>query len=158
MKIKNPILIILLFVTIFALSGCKINNSIPSINLNQPDKINMYVDGKQNQLTKNGNEHNKTIFDRINVLVNIRIPQEFSTMKGKISDNDVKEFKRYSVEFIYNKVQTVTIDNKKVQFTEVVFPLSEKWQNKAFIKNKDNIYIGVGIKENLDYLVKTSFK
>lgn len=118
----------------------------------------MYVDGKQNQLIKNGNEHNKTIFDRINVLVNIRIPQEFSTMKGKISDNDVKEFKRYSVEFIYNKVQTVTIDNKKVQFTEVVFPLSEKWQNKAFIKNKDNIYIGVGIKENLDYLVKTSFK
>ncbi|MDF2884640.1 MAG: hypothetical protein K0R54_5209, partial [Clostridiaceae bacterium] len=114
--------------------------------------------GKQKQLTKNGSEYDQTLFQRINVLVNIRIPQEFSTMKVEISDNDIKEFKGYAVEFVYNKIQTIAIDNKKVQFTEVVFPLSEKWQNIAFIKMKDNFYTGVGLKENLDYLVKTSFK
>jgi hypothetical protein len=156
MKIKNLVSAIMLFVIIFAFLSCKSKN-ISSISLNQPDKINMYVNGKQKQITKNGSEYDQTLFQRINVLVNIRIPQEFSTMKVEISDNDIKEFKGYAVEFVYNKIQTIAIDNKKVQFTEVVFPLSEKWQNTAFIKTKDNSYMGVGLKENLDYLVKTSF-
>ncbi|QAT40952.1 hypothetical protein [Clostridium sp. JN-9] len=157
MKIKSLVLVIILFVGTLAFSGCK-NKNISSINLNQPDKINMYVSGKQKQLTRNGSDHDKAIFDRINVLVNIRIPEELSAMKGEISDNDIKEFKGYAVEFVYKNVQTVVIDNKKVQFTEVVFPLSEKWQNTAFIKAKDNFYTGVGLKENLDSLVKASVK
>ncbi len=147
----------MLFVSTLAFSGCN-NKNTSSISLNQLDKINMYVNGKQKQLTKNGSDHDKAIFDRINVLVNIRIPEEFSTMKGEISDKDIKEFKEYAVEFVYNNAQTVVIDNKKVKFTEVVFPLSEKWQNTAFIKTKDNFYTGVGLKENLDSLVKASVK
>lgn len=155
MKPRNFILTIMMIVMIFTFAGCK-NKNTSSDKLNPPDKINMYADGEQKQITKKGDKFDQTLFDRINVLIDIRLPQELSTMNGVISDSDVKEFKGYAVEFVYNEMQTVTIDNKKVQFTEIVFPLSEKWQNSAFIRTKDNIYTGVGLKENLDYLVKAS--
>lgn len=64
-----------------------------------------------------------------------------------------------SVEFIYDKTQTAEINNgsnKKIQFTEIIFPLGGKWENTAFIKIEDNSYIPVGLNENLDDLVKLS--
>lgn len=157
MKLKDFILTISIIVIIFAFAGCA-NKNATSISLNAPDKINMYADGKQKQVTKNGSDYDKTLFDKVTFLVNVRIPQNFSVMKGEISDKDMKDFKGYAVEFIYDKVQTTTIDNKEVKFSEVIFPLGEKWQNTAFIKTTDNFYEGVGIKGNLDYLVKTSVK
>lgn len=157
MKGKKVILIFLIISVIFTLTNCK-NKSSTAMGLNSPDIINMYADGKQEQITKKGDKYEQTLFDRINVLINIRMPQEFSAMLGIISDDDIKEFKGYEVEFVYNKVQTVTIDNVKEEFTEVVFPLSEKWENTAFIKTNDNSYKGVGLKENLDHLVKAAVK
>jgi hypothetical protein len=157
MKLKNLILTISVIVIVLAFAGCA-NKKATSISLNAPDKINMYADGKQKQVAKKGSDYEKTLFDRVTFLVNVRMPQSFSAMKGEISDKDIKDFKGYAVEFIYDKVQTTTIDNKEVKFSEVVFPLGEKLQNTAFIKTTDNFYVGVGIKENLDYLVKTSVK
>jgi hypothetical protein len=89
------------------------------------------------------------------------MPQELETMKGPISETDIKEAKGYAVEFIYDKPQIITINignKEQFQFTEIIFPLSGKWENTAFIKTKDNIYTPVGLKENLDYLIKSSFK
>lgn len=160
MKIKKFISIILVVAIVFTFSGCK-NKSVSGISLNAPDKINMYANGGQKQITKAGDKYDQTLFDRINVLVNIRMPQEFSIMEGIISENDIEEAKRYAVEFVYDKTQTVTIYNgnkEKVEFTEILFPLSGVHENIAFIKTKDNHYIGVGLKENLDYLVKASVK
>lgn len=160
MRIKKLLSVVMIFILILTFSGCK-NKSASSISLNTPDKINMYVDGKQKQITKSGDKYDQALFDRINALISIRMPQEFSTMEGAISENDIKEAKGYSVEFVYDKAQTVTINNgnkEKVQFLEIIFPLSEKWQNIAFIKTKDNFYSPVGLKENLDYLVKASMK
>lgn len=45
-----------------------------------------------------------------------------------------------------------------ILFTEILFPLSEKWQNTAFVKTKENSYTPIGLNENLDYLVKLSVK
>lgn len=157
MKIRNSILTVIIIVIVFTFAGCT-NKKAISVSLNTPDKINMYADGKQNQITKNGSDYDKTIFDRINLLVNVRMPKDFSAMEGGISDNDIKDFKGYAVEFVYDKVQTTTIDNRKVKFNEIIFPLGEKWHNTAFIKTTDNFYNGVGIKEDLDYLVKAAVK
>lgn len=157
MKIRNSILAVIIIAIVFAFAGCT-NKNATSVRLNEPDKINMYLDGKQKQVIKNGSDYDRTLFDRVNFLVNIRMPQNFSAMKGEISDKDIKDFKGYAVEFVYDKVQTTTIDNRRVKFNEVVFPLGERWRNMAFIKTKENFYEGVGIKENLDYLVKASVK
>jgi hypothetical protein len=159
-KIQKSISIILLMSITFAFSGCTNKKNMNNI-LNTPDKINIYADGKQKQITKSGDKYDQTLFDRINVLVNVKIPQGLYTVKSPISEKDIKEVKGYAVEFVYDKSQTVTINNGnkvQVQFTEIIFPLSERWENTAFIKTKDNFYTSVGLKENLDYLVKLSVK
>lgn len=156
MQIKKTVSIILLLVMIFSLSGCREKFSS---SLNTPDKINIYTEGKQKQITKNGDEFEQILFDRITELVNIKVPKDWSAIKSTISDNDLKEVKAHAVEFIYNKPQSTTINygkKEKIEFTEVVFPLSEKWENTAFIKKEDNTYVPVGVRENLDYLVKDS--
>lgn len=158
LKIKKLLSIVMIFVIIMTFSGC-MNKSTPSISLKSPDKINMYADGKHKQITKSGDKFDRTLFDRINVLINIRMPQEFSTALSVISENDITDAKKNAVEFIYDKPQITTINNgksEKVQFSEIIFPLSGDWQNTAFIKTKDNSYIPVDLKENLDYLVKAS--
>lgn len=157
MKIKNSILMVIIIVIVCAFAGCS-NKNAATVNLNAPDKINMHANGKQKQVTKNGSDYDKTLFERVNFLVNARMPQKFSAMKGEISDKDIKEFKEYAVEFIYDKVQTATIDSRDIKFNEIIFPLGERWQNTAFIKITDNFYEGVQIKENLNYLVKVSVK
>ncbi len=155
MKIKNLILTVIIIIVVFAVCAKK---NTTSVSLNTPDKINMYADGKQKQVTKSGSDYDKTLFNRVIALVNIRMPQNFSAMKSEISEKDIKEFKGYAVEFVYDKMQTTTIDNKEVKFNEVIFPLGERWQYTAFIKIKDNFYTGVGINANLDYLVKAEVK
>lgn len=160
MKIRKSVIIILIVTIILSFFWYQ-NKYNYSINLKTPNKINLYVDGKQKQITKSGDKYDQTFFDRINVLVNIRMPQEFSPMKGPVSESDIKEVKGYAVEFVYDKTQTVAINNGnmgKIQFTEIIFPLSEKWQNIALIRGKNNSYTPVVLKENLDYLVKSSFK
>ncbi|MBZ9626235.1 hypothetical protein G9F71_025865 [Clostridium sp. FP2] len=160
MKMKKSIPIILLVAIVFTFSGCKDNDNLGS-GLNTPNKINMYVDGKQKQITKSGDKYDQTLFDRINVLVNIKIPKELSLVKSEISENDIKEVKGYAVEFVYDKPQAVTINNGnevQVKFTKIIFSLSKKWGNIAFIQTKDNSYIPIGLNENLDYLVKSSVK
>jgi hypothetical protein len=141
---------------IFALVGYK-NKNTSSVSLNSPDKINLHVDGKQKQITKNGDKFDQTLFDRIKVLINIRMPQQFSAALCITTQDDIKEAKENSVEFVYDKAQTVAINNNKVQFTEIFFPLSDKWKNAAFIMENGKLRNIVGIKENLDYLVKVSF-
>lgn len=59
---------------------------------------------------------------------------------------------------IYNRKRINYGSKERIEFTEVVFPLIEKWQNTAFIKKKDNAYVPVGLRENLDYLVKAAIK
>ncbi|MGH4118266.1 hypothetical protein [Clostridium sp.] len=160
MKIKKSIPIILLVTIVFTFSGCKNNDNLGS-GLNTPNKINMYVDGKQKQITESGDKYDQTLFNRINTLVNIKMPQELSIVKSEISENDINDVKRYAVEFIFDKTQTININNgnkEQVEFIEIMFPLSEKWENVAFIKTNKNIYTPVGLKENLDYLVKALYK
>lgn len=157
-RTRKFIVFILMFVMIFALQGCKDKFSG---SLGVPDKINVYVDGKQKQILKNGDKFDHILFARINELIDIRIPKDLSTLKTVISDNDITEVKGFAVEFIYNKPQSININNgqkEEVEFTEVFFPLTERWQNAAFIKQNDNTYIPVGLRENLDYLVKAAVK
>lgn len=144
---------------IFVFPGCMNKRNLNS-SLNAPNKINMYVNGKQKQITKSGDKYDQTLFNKINVLVNIRMPQELATAKFAVSENDIKDVKGYAVELVYDKPQTLNMNNgnKQMQFTEIIFPLSEKWENIAFVKTKENFYTPVGLNENLDYLVKSSVK
>ncbi|KZL90415.1 hypothetical protein [Clostridium magnum] len=80
---------------------------------------------------------------------------------SSVSLNPPDKINIYAVEFVYDKPQRLTISNgnkKQVQFTEIILPLSERWQNIAFVKIKDNFYTPIGLNENLDYLVKASVK
>lgn len=166
MQVKRLTVLILLMVLVFVLSGCTQKYSSSSDTqdqfsgkLNIPDKIIIYAEGKQKQITKNSDKFEQVLFDRINQLVEIRIPKHFSTARCEISDADLKEVHSYAVEFVYNKPQNTTINNgkaEKIEFTEILFPLSKKWENITFIKQKDNYAIPVGLHENLDYLVKAS--
>lgn len=175
MKFRKQIVTVLLIATIFTISGCKnkdkdtlssdLKNSEQTNAINNllktPNKINMYADGKQKQITKSGDMYEQTLFERIKFLIDIKIPPEFSVSKGIYTETDIKDVKAYSVEFVYDKPQTVTINNgnkTQVEFTNIYFPLGDKWQNTAFIMTKDNQYTLVGLKENLDYLIKASVK
>lgn len=175
MRLKKTMAAILVVAAVLTLGGCKsrdkeaLNTSLKDSEKNSavnnllktPDKINMNADGKQKQLSKSGDAFEQTLFDRIKFLIDVRLPSELSVMQGAYSDNDIKEVKSFSVEFIYDKPQTITINNgnkTEIEFTSIYFPLGTKWQNTAFIKTKSNYYTPVGIKENLDYLIKASVK
>lgn len=97
-KLRKSIASILLVVMVFVFSGCsnkdketlnsdlKNAGQINTINnlLKTPDTINMYVDGKQKQVRKNGDKYEQTLFERINFLIDIRIPSEFFVLLGHI--------------------------------------------------------------------------
>lgn len=158
MRVKKFISIALFIIAMLVFSGCKDKFSG---SLNIPDKINICAEGKEKQIVKDGDKFDQALFHRINELVQIRIPKELSVLEGEFSDKDLKEANVYAVEFIYSKPQSIVINyvrKEKIEFKEIVFPLTERWQNTAFIRKIDNSYVPVGLRENLDYLVKASIK
>jgi hypothetical protein len=127
-------------------------------NFDIPEKININLNGKQKQITKSSNNYDQALFNKINILVN-KVLQNLHTTQSAISENDVKEAKEYGVELVYDKLQTATIgigsgEEKQIKFTEIVFPLSERWQKVAFFKIEDNFYVPIGLNEDLEYLIE----
>jgi hypothetical protein len=162
LKIKHSILAIITIVIVFSLVGC-VNSSTPNVSgntlFNTPDKINLYVNGKQKLIVKNSDKTEQALFDRINALIDIKIPKELFVVKSAFSEDDIKEAKEYSVEFIYSSIQTQNISNEnevQIQFTKVYFPLDEKWENIALIEMNDGSYIPIELMEDLDTFVKAA--
>lgn len=56
------------------------------------------------------------------------------------------KMKEYAVEYIYDKPKSIAnrIDGniEKIQYTEILFPLSDEWRNSALIKTIDDHFNG----------------
>lgn len=64
---------------------------------------------------------------------------------------------------VYDKPQTATVaigsgGENQIKFTEIIFPLSERWKKVAFFKIEDNFYVPIGLNDDLDYLIESSAK
>ena len=80
-----------------------------------------------------------------------------------ISDTVVNEIKEHAVEYIYNKPQKIKVNDgdnvKVVQYTELLFAMSEKYEyeDNVYMKTTDNTYLFIGVRPNIKYLVKNMF-
>ncbi|MDA8440822.1 MAG: hypothetical protein M0Z55_00380 [Peptococcaceae bacterium] len=135
--------------------------NVQTDSISTPDKIDIYANGSQKEITKNADPFDQKLFDNINRLIMARIPQNISVAQSLLSKSDLENLKEFAVEFKYNNPQTVTVNNGdeiKIQYNDIVFPLSGKWENAAFIKETNNTYLPVGLNEDLNYLVRDAVK
>jgi hypothetical protein len=159
LKLKLLTSIILLIAIAFTFTVYK-NKKDSYSSLSTPDRINIYADGRQKQIIRS-DKNDQVLFNIIYNSVEVKSKGGLSGMLGFYTGNDIKEIKGYGIEFVYNKPQTITVKSGKqqIQFTEVNFPLSERWKNSVFFKGVDNFYHPMGpitLDNNLDALIKSS--
>lgn len=149
----------LLIVTIlFVLAGC---SSKTNGNLHNPDKIIVKVEENQKELEKGKDKYSDVIFDRILELIEIRTSSNLDLVTMEIFDDMIKEAKKNCVILIYNKPVSDILENgnkEKIQYTEFIVSTEKEYENVAFVKEVDGQYIPIGLKENLDYLMKSYIK
>ena len=162
MKTKKiiPIILVVTLLLVIIIYGRNKNSKSNELNtLKTPSKINLYYNGESKEIA-----HNQDLFGDICELIVFQMPQivvvdNFSTT----SDTVVNEIKAYAVEFIYNKPQKIKVNDggnvKRVQYTELLFPMSEKheYKDNVYIKKTDNSYLFIGVRPNIKYLVKNIF-
>lgn len=122
-----------------------------------PNKINLIMKGKQN-LIYIDDKHNQALIKKVNELIIYDIPDTLG-LDSPVDKNDVKEIEEYAVEYLYDKPQSISVndhDIKQVQFIKMIFPLDKKWENQVYIKTKDDLYYFIGNRPDLGSLVRSA--
>ncbi len=122
--------------------------------LGEPDKINLNVKGKQNQIFIN-DKHSQSLIQEINRLIVFDMPDTLG-LDSPVAQNDIKGIEEFSVEYVYKKPQNVSVNNpeiKQIQIIKMIFPLDEKWENQVYIETEDNEYFFIGNRPDLGALV-----
>lgn len=163
MKIKKiiPLILVATLLLVIVILGWNKNNKSNELNtLKTPSKINLYYNGEKKEIVRN--TLNQDLFGNICELIVFQMPQIVGVDNSSIiSDTVVNEIKTYAVEYIYNKPQNIKVndgdDVKRVQYTELLFAMSEKHEENVYMKTTDNTYLFIGIRPNIKYMVKNMF-
>jgi hypothetical protein len=160
MKIKRTNTIILIIVLLFAFVLYKGYNYTRDTGfINSPNKINLYYNGNTKQIVKNSGittSNSNDLFEVICKSIIFKMPDVVPANSLSETSNDIKEAKQYAVGFIYDKPQKLTISNngdkEQVQYTEILFPLTEGLL--VYVKLKNNSYLFVGVRDDISDLVR----
>ncbi len=158
MKTKFVLPIILLVVIISALISYRLFHvNIWNNGLAAPYKINLNVQGKQNQIFID-DKHSQSLIRELNKLIVFDMPDTLGLDSPAVK-NDVESIEEFAVEYVYEKPQSISVNNpeiKQVQFIKMIFPLDKKWENQVYIKTEDDLYYFIGNRPDLDALVKSA--
>ncbi|WP_223068315.1 hypothetical protein [Paenibacillus caui] len=121
-----------------------------------PDKINLYYNEEQSQVTK---VEQPQSFDQILRLIVFEKGGMMSGGNPPLSEEEVNEMKKSAVEYIYNKPISIQINNgdgkiDKIKFTSILFPIDEKWNGAAYIQTTDSSYLYFVSRSRLDFMLK----
>jgi len=121
-----------------------------------PDKINLYYNEEQSQVTK---VEQPQSFDQILRLIVFEKGDMMSGGNPPLSEEEVNEMKKSAVEYIYNKPISIPINNgdgkfEKIKFTSILFSIDEKWNGAAYIQTTDSTYLYLVSRSRLDFMLK----
>ncbi len=167
MKKKVVISIILFagFIIILVLSNL-LNTTQYTGYLPVPNVINLYYNGEEKQISKNGgiqDWNGEDFFKTICKSVIFKMPDEVSAENSSFlseTSDEIVEAKKDAVGFYYNKPKKISAYNgdlRQIQYTEILVVLNGKYQDNIYIKMKDKLYLFIGARNNLVYLNKNYF-
>ncbi|MDK2991617.1 MAG: hypothetical protein PWP48_850 [Clostridiales bacterium] len=121
-----------------------------------PDKIILYYNGEQSQVTK---VEQPQTFDLILRLIVFEKGDMMSGGNPPLSEEEVKEMKKSAVEYIYNKPISIQINNgdgkiETIKFKSILFPIDEKWNGAAYIQTTDSTYLYFVSRPSLDFILR----
>ncbi|GGD62439.1 hypothetical protein [Paenibacillus nasutitermitis] len=156
MKSNKTIPIILLVAALgFAFGWFMKPNDVMAENWT-PDKISLYYNEVQKDVTK---IEQSQYFKQILRFIVFEQGDMMSGGNPPVSENDVNEMKKSTVEYVYTKPISIQINNgndkiEKIQFTSILFPLDNKWNGAAYIRTTDLIYLYLTSRPSLDFILK----
>lgn len=108
-----------------------------------PDKINLYYNEEQSQVTK---VEDPQFFDQILRLIVFEKGDMMSGGNAPLSEEEVNEMRKSAVEYFYNKPISIQINNgdgksESIKFKSILFPIDEKWNGAAYIQTTDSTYL-----------------
>jgi hypothetical protein len=121
-----------------------------------PDKINLYYNEEQTEVTKIEQPQS---FTQILSLIVFEQGDMMSGGNPPVSENDVNEMKKSAVEYVYAKPISIQINNgndkiEKIQFTSILFPIDKKWNGAAYIRTTDLTYLYLTSRPSLDFMLR----
>jgi len=121
-----------------------------------PDKINLYYNEKQNQVSK---IEWPEVYERILKSIVFEKGEMMSGGNPALTEEEIIEMKKSAIEYIYEKPLPIQIvhdqDNiEKVNFKSILFPIEEKWNGAAYIQTTDSRYLFLITRTNLFLILK----
>lgn len=121
-----------------------------------PDKINLYYDNEQREVTK---EEQPQSFDQILHLIVFEKGDMMSGGNPPLTEEEIDEMKKSAVEYSYDKPISIQINNgddkiEKIKFKSILFPIDEKWNGAAYIQTTDSTYLFLVSRPSLDFMLK----
>ncbi len=155
-NIKRIIFAVVLLSVIIVVFGWHKNHFFYGY-IKTPSKIILHYYGEQKEVNK---EWSPAIFDDVCNLIRYQMPDVAS--HNIISDSVINEVKKYAVEYIYDKPQSIKVymyeeNIEKVQYTEVLFGAGGEYEDCVYIKTTDNTYLFIGVLGDIKYLVENMF-
>lgn len=111
-SMKRKMAVLIIIVALLLIVGIYKYNSSGrwQDGLKTPDKINLYLDEKQAQLIKGSDHNTEKLFNKITQLIQFYMP-DIVGIDNPISDSEAKEMKKYSIEYVYDKTQSIPVNN-----------------------------------------------
>ncbi|MET3938920.1 hypothetical protein ABIC22_001732 [Paenibacillus sp. PvP094] len=121
-----------------------------------PDKINLYYNEEQSQVTK---VEDPQFFDQILRLIVFEKGDMMSGGNAPLSEEEVNEMRKSAVEYFYNKPISIQINNgdgksESIEFKSILFPIDEKWNGAAYIQTTDSTYLYFVSRPSLDSILR----
>ncbi|MGD0035271.1 MULTISPECIES: hypothetical protein [Paenibacillus] len=121
-----------------------------------PDKINLYYNEEQSQVTK---VEDPQFFDQILRLIVFEKGDMMSGGNAPLSEEEVNEMRKSAVEYFYNKPISIQINNgdgksESIKFKSILFPIDEKWNGAAYIQTTDSTYLYFVSRPSLDSILR----
>ncbi|WP_433922312.1 hypothetical protein [Paenibacillus taichungensis] len=121
-----------------------------------PDKINLYYNEEQSQVTK---VEDPQFFDQVLRLIVFEKGDMMSGGNAPLSEEEVNEMRKSAVEYFYNKPISIQINNgdgksESIKFKSILFPIDEKWNGAAYIQTTDSTYLYFVSRPSLDSIIR----
>lgn len=120
------------------------------------DKINLYYNEEQSQVTKIDDPQ---FFDQILRLIVFEKGDMMSGGNAPLSEEEVNEMRKSAVEYFYNKPISIQINNgdgksENIKFKSILFPIDEKWNGAAYIQTTNSTYLYFVSRPSLDSILR----
>lgn len=122
-----------------------------------PDKINLYYNQKQSQMTK---LEQPQAFGLIQSIIVFEKGDMMSGGNPPLKAEVVNEMRKSgAVEYVYDEPISIQINDgdekiERIKFNSILFPIDKKWDGAAYIQTTDSTYLYMVSRPSLDFILR----